>query len=166
MSQTAVYGIFENMQQVDEAAAGITDLKLPVSVTGISSTSSANPQFWQNIDVKSDGFLLVWMTIGAIAGAAFGAVGIHTADGTLVPALALLSGVCGAAVGAYLGLLTGGIMEFAVSQGPDRRLRGRVGAYLAVTHVHSSAERTLVEKIMEEAGAIEMHTKKEELLYE
>jgi hypothetical protein len=166
MSQSAVYGIFENIQQVDKATQRIVDLKLVVSVTGIKLSSTDQPNFWQNIDVTSDSFLLVWMTIGAIAGAASGVLGIHTADGNLIPALALLSGVCGAAVGAFLGLLTGGIMEFEVTQDLARRLKRRVGAYLAVTHTHSPEERMQVEQIMEECGAIELHTKKEELLYE
>jgi hypothetical protein len=166
MSQTAVYGIFENMQQVDEAAKRILDLNLVVSVTGVQSRAADKPVFWQNVDVTSDSFLLVWMTIGTIGGAVMGVFGIHTADGNLVPALALLSGVCGAAVGAFLGLLTGGIMEFEVTQDLARRLKRRVGAYLAVTHTHSPEERMQVEQIMEESGAIELRAKKEELLYE
>jgi hypothetical protein len=166
MTQTAVYGIFENMDQVDAAAKRILDLNLVVSVTGINSRATDKPKFWQNIDATSDSFLLVWMTVGAITGATLGVLGIHTADGNLVPALALLSGVCGAAVGAFLGLLTGGIMEFEVTQDLARRLTKRVGAYLAVTHTHSPGERMQVEQIMEEAGAIELRAKKEELLYE
>ena len=166
MIQTAVYGIFERKPQVDAAAERIVDLNLPVTITGIDPRSANNPKFWQKIDTSTDSFLLLWMTIGAIVGSAIGVLAIHTGDGNMVPALALLSGVCGTAIGAFIGILTGGIMEFEVTQVETRSRKGRVGAFLLVTHVHSNQERSQVEEIMDEAGAVEMRTKREELLYD